>query len=165
MQASSVRNHQRLTARQVSLRRLLGPVLVAVISLFFAHGGVAGARTRVSGSASVPNAQIACFHHKIHRFTAETKPRNCELAGLRGEQNKFVRYPIQSLKWHEWGRYSAVGSRGILNGQIDVRVIAFRRVRCQDGRTFFSAANVVEPGNGSYYVVRLPTCEDDALLR
>lgn len=165
MPTPSTRNHRGLNEREASPRRLFGPLLVAAISLLLAYGGLADAQTRVTGSAFVPKSQIACFHKKIHRFTAEAKPRNCELAGYEGEQNKFVRYPIQNLKWHEWGRYSAEGSRGILSGQIDVRVIAYRRVRCNDNRTFYSAANVVEPGNGSYYVVRLPTCDDDALVR
>jgi hypothetical protein len=165
METSSTRNHRHLTAGEAGApRRLFGALLIAAISLLFAYGGLADAQTRVGWSAIVPKTQISCFHKKIHRFTAETKPRNCELAGHEGEQNEFVRYPIQNLRWHEWGRYSAEGSRGIVNGQIDVRVIAYRRVRCKDGRTFYSEANVVEPGNGSYYVVRFPTCDDDALL-
>jgi hypothetical protein len=131
--------------------------------LLLAYGGLADARNRVGASVLVPKIQIACFHGKIHRFTGEVKPRGCQLAGYEGEHNKFVRFPIQNLKWQEWGRFRSLGSRGILDGQIDVRVIAYRRVRCNDGRTFYSAANIVEPGNGSYYVVRLPTCEDDAL--
>jgi hypothetical protein len=153
-----------LTAGEAAPRRLFGALLIAAISLLLAGGGLADAQTRVGWSAIVPKTQIACFHKKIHRFTAETKPRNCELAGYEGEHNKFVRFSIRNLKWQEWGRFRGHGARGILNGQIDVRVIAYRRVRCKDGRTFYSEANIVEPGNGSYYVVRFPTCDDEVLL-
>jgi hypothetical protein len=161
---SSARTHRRLTVREASRRWLSGALLIAAISRVLFYGGNADARTRVGESVLVPKIEIACFHQKVHRFTAEAKPRNCELAGYEGEHNKFVRFPIQNLKWQEWGRFRSLGARGILSGQIDVRVIAYRRVRCKDGRTFYSEANIVEPGNGSYYVVRFPTCDDEALL-
>lgn len=102
---------------------------------------------------------IACYHAGSHGYTAEKKPSACDLAGREGEEKKFVSFPIQKMRWAEWGEFRSQASYGVnTNSGIRVRVIAFRRVRCRDGRVFYSAVNVVEPGNGSYFVVRLPTC-------
>jgi hypothetical protein len=120
----------------------------------------AGGRTGVPGLVRVGNAMIACYHPVGHRYTAEKKPSTCDLAGREGQADKFVSYPIQKMRWAEWGEFRSQASNGLNSGNgIRIRVIAFRRVRCRDGRVFYSAVNVVEPGNGSYFVVRLPTCE------
>jgi hypothetical protein len=109
----------------------------------------------------VPEILISCYHAKTGRLTAEVKPSRCDIAGQEGEEKKAVSFPIQNLRWAEWGEFRSEGSLGVhVRTNVRVRVIAFRRVRCADGRTFYSAANVVEPGNGSYSVVRLPVCDD-----
>jgi hypothetical protein len=109
----------------------------------------------------VPGILISCYHAKTRRLTAEIKPSRCDIAGQEGEQRKAVSFPIKNLRWAEWGEFRSQGSLGVnVRTDVRVRVIAFRRVRCADGRTFYSAANVVEPGNGSYSVVRLPVCDD-----
>jgi hypothetical protein len=120
---------------------------------------IASGGTGVPGSQRIAGIKISCYHKQSRRFTAEVKPSNCDIAGLEGEQKHFVTFPIHRLSWSEWGDFRSEGSKGedVSDGS-RVRVIAFRRVRCTDGRTFYSAANVVEPGNGSYSVVRLPTC-------
>jgi hypothetical protein len=126
---------------------------------------LARGRDDVAGNVRVPGIRIACYHREARRFTAEIRPSRCEIAGHEGKQRRFVGFPIRGLKWSEWGEFRTEGSRGLnVSKRIAVRVIAFRRVRCADGRTFYSAANVVEPGNGSYFVVRLPTCENPALI-
>lgn len=123
---------------------------------------LAGARVGVPGLVRVGNARIACFHPESHRFTAEIRPARCDLAGHEGEKRKSVSFPIQKLRWSEWGEFRGQGSYGVNAGTgVRVRVIAFRRVLCPDGRVFYSAANVVEPGDGSYSVVRLPACDID----
>jgi hypothetical protein len=120
----------------------------------------ASGRTGVPGLVRAGNAMIACYHPVSHRYTAERKPSGCDLAGREGEANKFVSYPIQKMRWAEWGEFRSQASDGVNSSNgIRIRVIAFRRVRCSDGRVFYSAVNVVEPGNGSYFVVRLPTCD------
>jgi hypothetical protein len=123
----------------------------------------ASGRTGVPELVRVGNAMIACYHPVSHRYTAEKKPSACDLTGLEGEGKRFVSYPIQKMRWAEWGEFRSQASNGVnSSNRIRIRVIAFRRVRCRDGRVFYSAVNVVEPGNGSYYVVRLPTCEVSA---
>lgn len=123
-------------------------------------GSPARGQTGVPGFVRVGNAMIACYHPVSHRSTAEKKPSGCDLAGREGEARKFVSFPIQKMSWAEWGEFRSQASYGVnTSNGIRVRVIAFRRVRCRDGRIFYSAVNVVEPGNGSYFVVRLPTCE------
>jgi hypothetical protein len=93
------------------------------------------------------------------RIQPEVKPARRDIAGHEGEDRKFASFPIRRLRWSEWGEFRSEGSYGVnVRNGIRVRVIAFRRVRCTDGRTFYSATSVVEPGNGSYSVIRLPTC-------
>jgi hypothetical protein len=120
----------------------------------------ATARVGVPGLVRVGNTMIACHHQGSDRFTAEIRPARCDLAGQEGERRKSVSFPIQKLRWSEWGEFRSEGSYGVdTDNGVRVRLIAFRRVRCPDGRVFYSAVNVVEPGNGSYAVVRLPTCD------
>jgi hypothetical protein len=120
---------------------------------------LASGRDGVPGSVRVRDIMISCYHKEVHRFTAEVRPARCDIAGGKGEDRKFASFPIRRLRWSEWGEFRSQGSYGVnVDNGIRVRVITFRRVRCTDGRTFYSAANVVEPGNGSYSVIRLPTC-------
>jgi hypothetical protein len=138
--------------------RLWWTVLAVALALA-GFCSLATARTGVPGLVRVGNTAIACYHPGGDRFTAEIRPARCDLAGHEGKERKAVSFPISKLRWSEWGEFRSEGSYGVTTDDgVRVRVIAFRRVRCPDGRTFYSAANVVEPGNGSYSVVRLPTC-------
>jgi hypothetical protein len=106
---------------------------VALAFVLIGFCSLASGRDGIPGSVRVQGITISCYHNEVHRFTAEVKPARSE------------------------GSYGV----NVRNG-IRVRVIAFRRVRCTDGRTFYSATSVVEPGNGSYSVIRLPTCGIEA---
>jgi hypothetical protein len=111
----------------------------------------------------IPGTVIACFHKQTHRFTAEIKPARCDLRGTEGKQRKPLRLSIEGLRWYFWGTFSSRGSLGTeIPGGIHVRVFAFRRVECRDGRTWYSSAVVFNPDNGHYSVLRLPTCGEVA---
>lgn len=156
---------RRPSARCGSLR-LFG--LVTTVALALMSTGLcslASGRDGVPGSVRVRGIMISCYHKEVRRFTAEVAPARCDIAGHEGEDRRFASFRIHRLRWSEWGEFRSEGSYGVnVRDGIRVRVIAFRRVRCADGRTFYSAANVVEPGNGSYSVVRLPTCGDPRLM-
>jgi hypothetical protein len=140
-------------------KRMMWKTTVVALALAALSSSASG-RTGVPGLVRVGNAEIACYHAGSHRYTAQIKPTNCNLAGHEGEAKKFVSFPIQKMRWAEWGEFRTQASYGVnTSNKVRVRVIAFRRVRCPDGRVFYSAVNVVEPGNGSYFVVRLHTCE------
>jgi hypothetical protein len=133
---------------------------LALASTLVGLCSLASGRGTVSGSVRLRGTLISCYHKELRRFSAVVAPSRCDIAGDEGEQRTSVGFPIRDLRWSEWGEFRSEGSYGVntRNG-IRVRVIAFRRVRCRDGRVFYSAVNVVEPGNGSYSVVRLPSCE------
>jgi hypothetical protein len=149
------------------LPKLLGlAATLALASVLVGFCACASGRDAVPGSIRVRGIMISCYHEELRRFTAEVNPARCDIAGHEGEQRKFVSFPIQNLRWSEWGEFRSEGSYGVdVRNGIRVRLIAFRRVRCTDGRIFYSAVNVVEPGNGSYSVVRLPTCDDPVSIR
>jgi hypothetical protein len=134
-------------------------IFLAVVAVLTGLSSFADAQVGVPGSVRVGKIMIACYHPKQHRFTSEIAPARCDLAGLEGEQKEFVSFPLRHLMWSEWGLFRSQGSSGILVGtKTNLRVIAFRRVRRADGRTYYSATNVVNVGTGEYSVVRLPTC-------
>jgi hypothetical protein len=112
------------------------------------------AKARTAGSRSV----IACFHRKSNRFTAEAHPRQCNIAGQRGED--FVQVPIKGMKWGHWGANPTRGAYGTdtRNGRA-VRIIAHLPVTCPDGRTWYSRVVVVFPGIGRFFGLHLQTCE------
>lgn len=118
------------------------------------------ATTRVAKSGTV----IACFHKKISRFTAQAHPRRCNISGYRGEE--FVEVPIKRMHWGHWGSNPTRAANGVdkLNG-IGVRLIAYRPITCEEGRTWYSRVVVVFPGEGRFFGLRLPTCDGPSLIR
>jgi hypothetical protein len=58
-----------------------------------------------------------------------------------------------------WGSRVTRAAYGVdtLNGG-RVRIIAFRRVTCDDGRTWYSRAIVVRLRNGTFFGLGLPAC-------
>jgi hypothetical protein len=124
---------------------------------------------------------IACFDGQTHRSTGKVRPRACEISGrvefagyLEGIATKnvadgsLVRLPIKgirhNIRWDdEWGAYKSGGNESVNahTGRL-VRVTVYRRVRCPDGRVWYSRANVFDLNSGYVFVVQLPVCEDQA---
>lgn len=102
-------------------------------------------------------AMIACFHEETGRFTGQAQPSRCTLKGHRGSE--VVKVPITGMKWGHWGSKVTRAAYGVdtLNGG-RVRIIAFRRVTCDDGRTWYSMAIVGRLRNGTFFGLGLPAC-------
>lgn len=107
----------------------------------------------------IPGTVVPCYHEKAHRFTAETEPTRCELAGTKGKQRKPTNLLIVGIKWNFWGTFSSRGSFGVeVRTDLPVRVFVFRRVECPDGRIWYSSAVVFKTENGHSSVLRLRPC-------
>jgi hypothetical protein len=123
-----------------------------------AHG-----RSGVSVTAArMPRTMIACFDKRSGRFIDRTSPGNCEIAGYEGEHGRhWVRTVVRGITWEQWGVFNSRGVEGVdtRNGA-ELRLFAYRRIRCGDGRVFYSYANVVNLKSGDYFYLRLPICDD-----
>jgi len=119
--------------------------------------GLANARIAKSGTV------IACFHEKIRRFTAQAHPSRCNLRGYRGKQE--VEVPIKGMKWGHWGSNPTRAAYGVdrRDGR-GIRIIAYRPIPCDKGRTWYSRVVVFFPGDGTGLVLRLPTCDDPSVI-
>lgn len=141
---------------RLSWRNWLGAACSLLVGLALLLSGPPSslAKVRTAGSRAV----IACFHKKKNRFTAEVHPRQCSIAGQRGEE--FVQVPIEGMKWVHWGANPTRGAYGtdIRNGRA-VRIIAHLPIVCQDSRAWYSRVVVVFPGIGRFFGLHLPTCE------
>jgi hypothetical protein len=107
---------------------------------------------------ATPKSVIACFDEKARIYTALAHPRRCTFRGHRGRKDAQI--SVEGMKWGHWGfnpTRAAYGSH-VRHGA-PVRIIAFRPVACDDGRTFYSLVTVVYPANGSGFELRLPTCD------
>ncbi len=115
------------------------------------------ANARMAKSATV----IACFHKKISRFTAQAHPGRCEIAGYRGKEKEFVGIPISGMKWGHWGAKATRAAFGVdVRNGTRVRVIAYRPISCDEGRTWYSRVVIVNLRDGNFFVLRhLPTCD------
>lgn len=154
-------NHHRL-GNGGERRRILWCLLaVGLVVLLMIPPALATGQERVSQTIRVRRIMIGCFHRGSHRYTAEVKPTDCVIAGAEGGQEKYAVYPINRLRWSEWGEPRAEGSYGV-NARTSsrVRLWAAGRVRCPDGRTFYEKINVTNLYNGSYSAVRVPTCDE-----
>ena len=120
-------------------------------------------RTGVFAQAgTIPATQIACLDRRTGRFIDKTNPGNCEVAGYEGAHGrKWVRTPVEGIVWEEWGSRKSRGIKGELpRTGAEMRLYVYRRIRCGDGRTFYSEANVIDLKTGHYFYVRLPICGD-----
>jgi hypothetical protein len=108
---------------------------------------------------------LPCFHKGTGHYTDEVQPKSCDLAGRRNEK-KFVEVPVTGMRWSKWGMHKARGSHGKTMaftesrrpGGTGVRVIAYRRVACGDGRMSYSWVDVFFPGGGLTIEIKLPPC-------
>jgi hypothetical protein len=139
--------------------------LAATITLslvFVASASSAGDAGKSESSFLVP-----CFHKKTGLYTAEVRPSTCDIAGHRNRK-AFVEVPITGIRWSRWGSFRTFGSHGktmttafFENDRHDgagVRVIAYRRGSCGEGRTSYSWVNVVFPQRGIVVGIKLPPC-------
>jgi hypothetical protein len=110
----------------------------------------------------VPATKIACFDSKSGKFRDKTDPGNCDVAGYVGEQGRrWTRTPVEGIRWDLWGSRKSAGEFGEdARTGAEIRLFAYRRIRCGDGRVFYSEANVVNLKTGVFFYVRLPICDD-----
>lgn len=108
----------------------------------------------------IPRTLISCLDKNSVRFTAKISPANCEIAGYEGRRgHRWSKTPVRGITWEEWGIFNSRGREGVdaRNGD-ELRLFAFRRIRCGDGRVFYSNAYVTNLRSGHYFILRLPTC-------
>lgn len=117
------------------MRRLVPFALVLSLALVLA--GSSSATNYRHGfpieRPSIRQIEIACFHKGEHRYVDVKQPAGCEISGHLGVNTR-------------------TGAR--------VRVTVMRRIRCGDGRTFYSRAVILNPGTGHFFYLRLPICND-----
>lgn len=119
----------------------------------------------VSGQPAKSGAVIACFHKKTGRFTAQAHPSRCNIAGYHGRDREFVEVPVKGVNWGHWGFNPTRGAYGRdkRNGK-GVQIIAYRPIACEEGRRWYSQVVIVFPGEGTFFGLRLPTCDDPAVI-
>ncbi len=103
---------------------------------------------------------IPCYDKKTGRWIAKRRPAKCDIAGYKGYHGQHsVSVAVSGIRWEDWGKFSSFGELGKdVRGQTPIRVIGYRRMKCGDGRVFYSSASVVNLRDGSFYWVRLPVC-------
>jgi hypothetical protein len=105
---------------------------------------------------------IACFHEKSRRFTAESHPDRCHIRGYREERGKhFAGVSVRAMKWGHWGARRTRAAYGVdVHDGTRFRIIAFRPISCDGGRTWYSRVVVLTFPDGNAFGLRLPTCVD-----
>jgi hypothetical protein len=134
---------------------------VVAVSLALALSGPPSspAVIRIAKSGSV----IACFHPKPDRFTAQAHPSRCNISGHRGEE--VVEVPIRGMNWGHWGFNPTRASYGVdKRDGTHVRVIAYRPIACDEGRTWYSRVVVFFLEDGSGFDLRLPVCDGPSVI-
>jgi hypothetical protein len=133
---------------------LVAPILPATAS-------PSKGKTGVPFSAPmIPGTLISCLDRESGRFTERISPANCDVAGYEGRKGRrWAKTPVRGITWEEWGIFNSRGREGVdtRNGA-EIRLFAFRRIRCGDGRVFYSDAYVTSLRSGRYFFVRLPIC-------
>jgi hypothetical protein len=150
-----------LRTRKNPLGFLAFAVVACLIpTLIGPSSSAAGGWDRIAWSEpKIPGTTIACFHQEQHRSTAERHPERCAIAGYKGGGQKFVVVPITGMKWGHWGAGTTRAASGVdARTGTRVRVIAWRRIRCSDGRIEYSVASVLDLRNGHYFVIRPRLC-------
>jgi hypothetical protein len=145
---------------RVIMRKLLGSAVLVFIVLTWTLTPLSYATRVPAKHPRIPGTVIACHHQRTDRFTAEVRPARCDLKGTEGKGRKPATVPIEVGRWDFWGTFNSRGSRGVeVRTGAAIRVFAFRRVECRDGRVWYSGAVIFDPGNSKITVLRLPTCE------
>jgi hypothetical protein len=144
--------------RKVS--RLLGLVVVCGVALVMAKDSPPS--LAVPGTAE-SRTVIACFHEKVSRFTAQAHPGRCDIWGNRGTQ--FAGIPVRGMKWGHWGANPTRADYGVdTRNDTRVRIVAYRPIACDEGRTWYSRVVVAFPADGKFFELRLPTCDGPSVI-
>jgi hypothetical protein len=138
----------------------------AVVALYAPGTGDATkpVRSGVPASAEMmPATMISCFDKGSKKLINKTQPANCEVAGYEGDHGrKWVRISIDGIRWNEWGVGNTPGNGMDPRNGAEIEVFAYRRIRCGDGRTFYSRASTINLRSGNSIHLRLPICGDSA---
>jgi len=147
-----------LVALRSSLKVFCSVVAVS-LALVLSGSPSSLANARIAKSGTV----IACFHEKISLFTARAHPGRCSIWGYRGKQ--FVGLSIKGMKWGHWGANPTRAAYGVdtRNGT-RVRVIAYRPIACDEGRTWYSRVIVLTFPDGNAFGLRRPTCDGPSVI-
>lgn len=147
-----------LLARCGSLKLFCSAVAVSV-ALVLSGPSSSLANTRTAK----PGTVIACFHEEISRFTAQAHPGRCNIWGYLGK--RFVGVPVKGMRWGHWGANPTRAAFGVdMRDGTRVRIIAYRPIPCDEGRTWYSRVVVVFPGDGDGFELRLPTCDGPSIV-
>ncbi len=142
---------------RAALRVFYSVVAIGLALLPSGLSSLAHARPAKSGTV------VACFHTKIGRFTAQAHPSQCHLRGYRGKQ--VVGIPIKGMKWGHWGSNPTRAAYGVdKRDGTRVRVIAFRPITCNEGRTWYSRVVALTFPDGNAFGLRLPTCDGPSII-
>lgn len=140
--------------------RLFCLVVAVSFALVLAGPFSSLANARIARSGTV----VACFHEKIRRFTAQAHPSQCNIRGYRGKQ--IVEVPIKGMNWGHWGANPTRAAYGVdMRDGTRVRIIAYRPITCDEGRTWYSRVVVLSLVDGNAFELRLPTCNDPSRHR
>ena len=177
-----VRADRALRASAVTgLLAVLATVLASFCSSAFAIGRPTVLPIR---HPSTPGIRIACFEQGSRDYAGKVEPWHCEIAGkvtfaalLVGKSTKdvadgsFARFPVKGvferIEWGgEWGNSKAYGEEAVsARTGSEVKLIAYRRVRCADGRVWYSRANLFNTDSGYDAIVQLPVCGEPSVDR
>jgi hypothetical protein len=168
-------------ARRARLFLIVTTVFCACLATGFSQRAIASSETKVPRKVeAIPSTKVACLIKGTHRYVGRYELNGrCEIGGLvessfshyhgfwerLGLGGTFARFPIKGKPingsaWTEWG---APKSRGIgkntRNGH-DMNLSLYRRIRCADGSTWYSKADVSDTQTAVVYYLRLPVCGD-----
>jgi hypothetical protein len=117
----------------------------------------------------VPGTKIACYHPAEQRFYAAIHPSRCDVAGSMGggRQGEFVSIQVAGIRWGHWGVGRTFGALGMdTSTGVRVRLIAWKRIRCDDGSTWYSAVLALNLMTGNVEaVLHPPICGEANLHR
>lgn len=145
------------------------------------HWAIAANETRVSGELSaIPSTKVACLIKGSHRYSGKSEPNGrCDIGGQvessfdlfhgswerLGKGGTFVRFPLKARPfngsaWTDWGARKSRGIAESLRNGDHLNLSVYRRIRCADGSTWYSKADVSDTQTAVVYYMRLPVCGD-----
>jgi hypothetical protein len=137
-------------------RCALALAVLAVASAVFWSGGSA------AGSGREAPTLIACLHD--HEFRYFSRPSNCAFFARQyypdGRLRRYRDIGGRRLKWTDWGKRVAVGVGKYELPSYSLRIMAFHRVHCADGRWYYAKVLIRGlPGGGKEgFHLRLARC-------
>lgn len=93
---------------------------------------------------------IAC--HVPREFKYFAKPENCEIFARQyfpdGRLRRYRNVVARHLVWSHWGDSVAVG-KGKFSSTLPLTLVAYDRVRCPDGRSYYGRVSIHGRPSGS----------------